>query len=117
MEKEGTSPEYTYPVLNMREHLQEMRQVLADFIAQDTVNRIWRKDYTVCKSDPSEISNRLGWLDIVDRMLDQIRPLQDFANEIREALFHHVVLLGMGGSSLGPEVLEGHSLNFQGIRN
>ncbi|MQY81409.1 MAG: glucose-6-phosphate isomerase, partial [Dehalococcoidia bacterium] len=66
---------------------------------------MWRKDYTVWQPDPAEITNRLGWLNVTDTMSEQVPALQSFAQEIAEAGFCHVVLLGMGGSSLGFEVL------------
>ena len=71
----------------------------------DVVGRIWARDHTVWKPDPTEITNRLGWLTVTDSMREQIPSLNSFAEEIVEAGFRHVVLLGMGGSSLGPEVL------------
>jgi glucose-6-phosphate isomerase/transaldolase/glucose-6-phosphate isomerase len=68
------------------------------------VERIWQKDHTVWKPDPAEIDNRLGWLDVAGRMWPEADDLDRFAGEIRAARFKHVVLLGMGGSSLCPEV-------------
>ncbi|MEE8518051.1 MAG: glucose-6-phosphate isomerase, partial [Dehalococcoidia bacterium] len=65
----------------------------------------WAADHTVWREDPSEISDRLGWLTIIGQMREQTVELKAFGNEVREAGFKHVVLLGMGGSSLGPEVL------------
>jgi glucose-6-phosphate isomerase len=52
-----------------------------------------------------EIANRLGWLTIAERTLAQLGELESFAQQIREEGFRDVVLLGMGGSSLAPEVL------------
>ena len=66
---------------------------------------MWRGDHTVWKPDPTEISNRLGWLTVADQMGEQAAALEEFANEVRSSGYTHVVLLGMGGSSLGPEVL------------
>jgi len=66
---------------------------------------MWRKDHTVWKPASTEITNRLGWLTITELMNEQIPALHSFAQEIRDDGFRHVVLLGMGGSSLGPEVL------------
>ncbi len=77
---------------------------LTDLGLRDVVRRIWRKDHTVWKKDPAEISNRLGWLTVMGQMEDQETRIKDFVQEIRDAGFSHVVLLGMGGSSLGPEV-------------
>jgi len=52
-----------------------------------------------------EVANRLGWLTIAERMLAQVDELQAFADAIRDDGIADVVLLGMGGSSLAPEVL------------
>jgi glucose-6-phosphate isomerase len=52
-----------------------------------------------------EVANRLGWLTIAERMLAQLDELQTFADGVRDDGIRDVVLLGMGGSSLAPEVL------------
>jgi glucose-6-phosphate isomerase len=52
-----------------------------------------------------EISNRLGWLTIAERMLGEVEDLRAFAEEVARDGLNDVVLLGMGGSSLAPEVL------------
>jgi transaldolase/glucose-6-phosphate isomerase len=68
--------------------------------------RIWARDPTVWKDDPGtpEIRDRLGWLTVGEAMAQQAKALKAFAEEVR-AEFDRVVLCGMGGSSLGPEVL------------
>ncbi|MDA0768922.1 MAG: glucose-6-phosphate isomerase [Chloroflexi bacterium] len=71
----------------------------------DVIPRIWVGDHTVWKPDPSEISDRLGWLDVSLDMRDQTESLQAFVNDVKADGIRDVVLLGMGGSSLGPEVL------------
>jgi glucose-6-phosphate isomerase len=73
----------------------------------DVVSRVWKKDPTVWKEkkeDDKELSNRLGWLDLPKEMQKHIGELSSFADEVKKD-FDHVVLLGMGGSSLAPEVL------------
>ncbi len=87
------------------EHITKIEAALADIHRQDVVRRIWRQDHTVWKPDPAEITNRLGWLTVTDRMAEEIPSVEAFAREVRQAGFRHVVLLGMGGSSLGAEVL------------
>jgi len=87
-------------------YLNAVKAVMTDLDQRDAVRRIWRKDYTVWKHDPTEITNRLGWLTVIDLMRDEISTLESFAEEVRSAGFRHVVLLGMGGSSLGPKVLQ-----------
>ena len=72
---------------------------------QDLVRRIWDRDHTAWNPHPAEISNRLDWLTVTTVMRGQLPLLEGFARGVREDGFRQVVLLGMGGSSLGPEVL------------
>jgi transaldolase / glucose-6-phosphate isomerase len=86
--------------------------------AQDIVKRIWQKDHTLWKPDPVEISNRLGWLTAPESMKKIAGDLSSFAREIRDAGYTSVVLLGMGGSSLGAEVIRqvfGSALGFPAL--
>jgi glucose-6-phosphate isomerase len=69
---------------------------------------LWRRDPSLWSDDPAtqqKIANRLGWLSSPALMADSLDRLRTFAAGIRSAGFAHVVLLGMGGSSLAPEVL------------
>ncbi len=66
--------------------------------------RLWKGDYSLWSDSTEEISNRLGWLDIAKRMSEQITDLENFAEEIKASGIKKVLLLGMGGSSLAPEV-------------
>jgi transaldolase/glucose-6-phosphate isomerase len=72
---------------------------------ENMVARIWRKDHTVWKPSQEEITNRLGWLHVSDLMREQVSTLIAFADEVRAGGFRHAVLLGMGGASLGAEML------------
>jgi glucose-6-phosphate isomerase len=72
--------------------------------AENLIERIWAKNHLVWSENPEEISNRLGWLDIADRMQEQIPNLEDFAEKTISTGIENVLLLGMGGSSLAPEV-------------
>jgi transaldolase / glucose-6-phosphate isomerase len=68
--------------------------------------RLWRKDPGVWKKEATHqaiIRDALGWLTIPEMMAEEVPALREFANEIK-ARFVDVVLLGMGGSSLCPEV-------------
>ena len=84
-----------------------VRTLLAKLEAKDVVGRVWRKDHTVWKPEPTEIEDRLGWLTVARDMRGEVSALEGFAQEVRVAGYRHVVLLGIGGSSLGPEVLRG----------
>ncbi len=83
----------------------DVEAALGGLQQRDVIARIWRKDHTVWKPDPGEIINRLGWLTVTDVMTEQAPALASFAEEIQNAGFRNVVLLGMGGASLGSEVL------------
>ena len=69
------------------------------------VERIWQGDHSVWKPSPEEIVNRLGWLSLPEKMTGETSDLARFSDEVRQEGYAHVVLLGMGGSSLGPEML------------
>lgn len=69
------------------------------------VTRIWRGDHTVWRDDPTEIADRLGWLAAPHRSKALIPELHAFARQAAAEGLTHAVLLGMGGSSLAPEVL------------
>lgn len=71
---------------------------------EGVIKRIWEKDYTLWKNEPAEITNRLGWLDIAERMKTALPELDTFVSDIRQDGFESALLLGMGGSSLAPEV-------------
>ena len=71
----------------------------------DAVARIWRGDHAVWKPSPDEITDRLGWLSLPTDMGSNVADLVSFADEVARDGYTHVVLLGMGGSSLGPEML------------
>jgi len=74
-------------------------------LEDDKINlRIWNFDYFVWKDDPTEISNRLGWLHIPEVMMDAIPSINSMVDSVRSAGYKYAILLGMGGSSLAPEV-------------
>jgi glucose-6-phosphate isomerase len=81
-----------------------VRRRLKEFDAEDVVSRIWSHDHTVWKPDPTEITNRLGWLTLATDLRPRIPGLQAFAKRVTADGFTHAVLLGMGGSSLAPEM-------------
>jgi transaldolase / glucose-6-phosphate isomerase len=73
---------------------------------EDVARRIWRKDDTLWgPAGQSEVANRLGWLTVAEQMREQLDDLRAFAQSVRDEGVKDVVLLGMGGSSLAPEVI------------
>lgn len=97
--------EHQHPGVNLGDYLDEVEETLSDLEERHVFSRIWQKDYTVWTDDPEEITNRLGWLNVTEMMCEAIPALEAFVEEVRSEGYTHVVLLGMGGSSLGPEVL------------
>jgi glucose-6-phosphate isomerase len=76
--------------------------------AQRAAVGLWRRDAAVWSSDPStqnKIANRLGWLSSPKLMAESLSRLKTFADTVKRDGISDVVLLGMGGSSLAPEVI------------
>ena len=74
---------------------------------QHIIQRIWKHDHTVWKPESTEITNRLGWLHSPEFMRNAIGEITSFAQQVVSEGFTHALLLGMGGSSLAPEVFRG----------
>ncbi|HSM49766.1 MAG TPA: glucose-6-phosphate isomerase [Thermoanaerobaculia bacterium] len=83
----------------------EVDRLLEESGRRRIVERLWGRDHTLWSESPEEISNRLGWLDAPAAMRELLPALSDLARETREEEVRDLVLLGMGGSSLGAEVL------------
>ena len=81
----------------------ELDGALRDWRVNDKVRRLWARDSTLWSG--SDEAKWLGWLDITERQLAHLDLFDDFAADVRDGGFTHVLLLGMGGSSLCPEVL------------
>ena len=81
----------------------ELAAAQAAWLARNNTRRLWSKDATLWTG--RDEASWLGWLDVIDSELRALEPLQDFAQDLRAQKFTDVLLLGMGGSSLGPEVL------------
>jgi transaldolase/glucose-6-phosphate isomerase len=67
------------------------------------IRRLWAGDTSLWTE--TDENKWLGWLQVVDQEIDDVGRLQSFAADVKQRGFSDVVLLGMGGSSLGPEVL------------
>jgi transaldolase/glucose-6-phosphate isomerase len=74
-----------------------------DWKNNDKVRRLWQRDASLWTG--TDENNWLGWLNITEQQLAHIGALQEIAADIKKAGFKHALLLGMGGSSLCPEVL------------
>jgi transaldolase / glucose-6-phosphate isomerase len=81
----------------------DIQAALEEWRKEGKVRRLWAADASLWTEEDE--AKWVGWLGIVDQQLKGVAHLQDFADEVKEAGFTDVLLLGMGGSSLGPEVL------------
>ena len=79
----------------------------SDWDSSGKIDRFWRKDPSLWMRDGEE--KWMGWIDIVERQQKDLAAFASLADDVRSAGFESAVLLGMGGSSLCPEVL---SLTF-----
>ncbi len=79
-------------------------EVLAEMKENRVMARIWAHDYTVWKPEPTEVTNRLGWLHTADNLLKNVPRLEGLAEAVCADGYTHALLLGMGGSSLAPQV-------------
>ncbi len=99
------------PDLTGREALgpiaEDVERALAALTEEHIVERIWARDPEVWGKGSTEVVDRLGWLTVVDTMAPRALELAAFAADVLAAELDDVVLLGMGGSSLGAEVLRG----------
>lgn len=91
----------TFYPLSCRAAAEEARKATA---AGRVAERIRRKDHTLWKSEPGGIADRLGWIDSAQAMRPRLAEIASVVEDIRADGFDFTLLLGMGGSSLAPEV-------------
>jgi glucose-6-phosphate isomerase/transaldolase/glucose-6-phosphate isomerase len=101
-------------VSNLEPYAEAIANEQRRFKSDNLIARIWNRDHTVWKDTDAEISNRLGWLNPTMASAGAVSEAEAFAAEIRSEGFTEVLLLGMGGSSLAPEVF---SLVFGSAKN
>ena len=80
-----------------------MKNALDDWRANGKVRRLWQRDASLWTG--TDEADWMGWLSITDEQLQHIEDLRRVAEDVKRGGFSHVLLLGMGGSSLCPEVL------------
>ncbi len=90
---------------HLGDYSQLVTQAAARLDSDHVPARLRAHDHTLWSDDPSEISDRLAWLTLPTDMRSELPGLHEFADTVRSAGYHHIALLGMGGSSLGPEVI------------
>jgi transaldolase / glucose-6-phosphate isomerase len=94
-------------VLNLGQYQAAVDKRLEVWENQEFASRFWAKDPTLWFPKPvPEIKDRMGWLDIFEPMHTHLKAMFDFAAQAKSEGIRHILLLGMGGSSLAPEVFQ-----------
>src|SRR5688500_17382899 len=78
---------------------------LDDLRGREAVRRLWGGDHTLWQDDPTEVADRLGWLRGADEVVTEQTALDEFVAGVTRHGFTHVLVMGMGGSSLFPAVV------------
>jgi len=93
--------------LHLRKLQRRVNRRLKDWQAAQFGSRLWKKDHTLWSPNPlPELTDRLGWLELPETMEKQVADLRVLADQVKADGIRQVVLLGMGGSSLAPEVFQ-----------
>lgn len=93
--------------LKLGRYEQAVQKRIGDWKESQFGCRLWRKDWTLWSDQPvEELSDRLGWLELPEAMQSETERLAAFAEEVKNDGIEQVVVLGMGGSSLAPEVFQ-----------
>ena len=79
-------------------------EVRADLVGRHAVRRLLERDHTLWRDDPTELADRLGWIPVVGEVLDELPSLAARCDALVDDI-DDVLVMGMGGSSLFPEVL------------
>ncbi len=92
-------------VFNLQGFQEKVKDRLSLWQRDDFISRLQAKDPSLWFSSPQDgIVDRLGWLNLPEKMLGKLSDYYVFCENIKAESFSHVVLCGMGGSSLAPEV-------------
>ena len=94
----------TKTTLRLPKDLDEaVKTSLDEWRSSGKIRKLWLRDASVWTGQDE--GKWLAWLDVIDERLAHVEELEAFSRDVREAGFSHILLLGMGGSSLGPEVI------------
>lgn len=112
------SADYSLPelTLHLDKYSRAFEGVLEKAKKDKLVERLWARDHTLWNPKPDEIANRLGWLDIASRIRAEIPALESFAKEVKDLGDTDALLLGMGGSSLAPDLFSKVFASKSGLR-
>jgi transaldolase / glucose-6-phosphate isomerase len=90
---------------SLRTYSERVESLRKDWQTEGVASRFWRRDPTLWPAAaPEDVATRLGWLELPELMHEQLPQILSFVGEIQNEGVRHVVVLGMGGSSLAPDV-------------
>ena len=89
---------------NVGDYQSTIDRAIEELRANNVIQRIWDGDHTVWSDSPDEITNRLGWLCSAEKMQTNLDKITGLVSAVQQDGYTNVLLLGMGGSSLAPEV-------------
>ena len=93
--------------LQLGKYQHRVERRLKQWQERQFADRVWKKDHTLWSDEPQpELTDRLGWLELPEQMENRVAELRAFAEQVKADGIMQVVLLGMGGSSLAPEVFQ-----------
>ena len=95
--------------MQLGEYQKEIDAKRQEFEKQNFVQKFWQHDPTLWTDDKKaqqSISSFMGWTRVAEQMVEAVPEIQQFANDVQRAGFRHVVVMGMGGSSMTPIVVE-----------
>ena len=110
-----TNVESNHQELRLGKFHKRVEKRLKDWQASQVGKRIWKEITKSGQRCSSGITDRLGWLELPDSMEKEVATLRAFADKVKADGIKDVVLLGMGGSSLAPEVFEETFGNAAGL--
>lgn len=95
---------FPFPIMTIQGHLGPFESFLNSIEKENLINRIWEKDWTLWGQSPEGLIDRLGWLEAPQKMSTHIPEIRQFVDHLKKLNLEKALLLGMGGSSLAPEV-------------
>lgn len=104
--------------LRLGQYSHQVQERLEQMDVHNYGERLWKKDHLLWKRDDSakkSIQGSMGWLNVIDKMIAAVPGLQTFAEDIKKAGFTHAVVMGMGGSSLAPLVMQRTFTDAKGL--
>lgn len=104
----GGTQEAAAPGASLAELEAAINRRIAEWDRSELSRRLWSKDPTIWPGAPAAVvTDRLGWLDLPERMRERIDDLEEFAEEAVEEGARHLLVVGTGGSSRGAAMLAG----------